>query len=320
VLESFEPYEREDSERPPYCVSLRYFLDFQKNRKPTAVSALQARATVEAALHVTGLNSVYKLSKHFGPKPFDPARQTATEWASGRSKLVDWWRSGQGTMRRDDGTVTTCATNFISNLRVKHGTAVEDLFNRRLWRLLDPAPLSMALLADLDRAPRLNLQRHPVHVKQAWSPQGIHAYSARVLQLVADARTRLDALEELWLIIRSARQLDALPVYVLCYTIWLSAMPILREDAVFGALVADMYAHAQRHFAQVRLFPSNGDSIVETVRLFYESGIAFACDDGDHKRLVVLDWLLVDLLVPQGGLIQEDRRYWPKPTHPHIRW
>lgn len=299
VLTIFEPFQRTEQSGPPYSVSLRCFFRHTENGVKTSLLCLQTQAAVEAALQAAQLPTIYQLTKAYGRHAFDPsAGKTVKEWAEQRSRLYSQWRRGESPMRKVGGRLNRAAADFIDSLDPLVAAVVLAVFDWPLWRLLDPQPIPIDLLHRLLSRRLINLNWPSVYLAEAWSPPAIAKYGKQMAELLSDPGARLEAIEGLWLAMRMARHVDELPLYALCYGIWLKAEPVLQADPILGRLSAGLYAHAESHFAQLRLVPSDAESLSEAYGVLWDTGMPLAVEGGDPRRGVVVDaaltWMLCD--------------------------
>lgn len=307
MLESFEPRERVDP-AAAFTVSLRWYTNHCGYGLKTPLRHLQSQVAVQAAMHATGKPSPFQLSKHFGRTPFNPrGGETVRSWAANRWNAYEKCAAGKQPLVRASGDMNSAGRTLLRKVPPNAAGQVRETLGWRLWRLLDPAPLPLEFIDEMLQSRSLRLDWPSIYSTTAWAPAALANYGAAISRFLEQPATRLETVEWLWLTMRLARQLEQLPLYALCYALWLNAAQHVHDDPVLGGRASrGIYEHAERHFGQIRVYPSNTDTVSLAARLLWDASIPFCLVDGDEARLQVFDHCLCGLLL--GRLSVDDKR------------
>lgn len=307
MLESFEPCERVDP-AAAFTVSLRWHTNHCGYGLNTPLRHLQSQVAVQAAMHATGQPSPFQLSKHFGRTPFNPrGGETVRNWAVNRWNTYEKCAAGKYPLLRASGEMNSAGRTLLRKVPPNAAGQVRETLDWKLWRLLDPAPLPLEFINAMLQSRSLRLDWPSIYCATAWAPTALASYGAAISRFLEQPATRLETVEWLWLTMRLARQLDQLPLYALCYALWLNASQHVHDDPLLGGRASrGLYEHAERYFGQLRVYPSNVDSVSLAARLLWNASIPFSLVDGDEARLQVFDHCLCGMLL--GRLSVDDKR------------
>lgn len=264
---------------------------------------------MHAVLSATGIESVYQLTKQYGRHAYDAGKGASeTLWAERRSKLYDSWRAGSAFACKRDGQLTPAALRLVSTLPANAAAAFDETLDWPLWELLDPEGFALQRLADSKSEAASSFYWPAARSKKAWRPRALSELGGDVERLLEAPDTRLRTLEQLWVSLRMARRLEELPMYAICYCLWLNAKRHLLNDPVLGPIADGLYNHAEMHFAQVVVYPGSGACMAEASDVLMKSSVPQWSCNGDNSVIVVNDLILCDRL-----------RCWPPPSRRRSR-
>lgn len=278
----------------PCAVDLLWLVRHSGNGVSATLPQLQSQAVMETVLQAAHLPSVYQLTKRFGRHAYDPGSNvSATEWAETRNRLFGRWRSGRASMfRSKDGSLTIGARDLLDSLDRDSAAAANATLSWRLWRLLDPTPIPLNVAADMVSERKFSFDWPSIYLNDAWSPKEISRHCLQVTKFLEAPETRREALEALWLTIRTAGQIEDLPSYIISYALWLNAEKLVQSDPILGKLTAGLYAHAETYFSLLRLLPPSPASAREAESLIWDCWIPFAVETCEPPCYVIMDAVL----------------------------
>jgi hypothetical protein len=233
-----------DEECPPEA-------DGASLRLTERLEVMRTRAVVRAALIGTELPTVYQLEMSIGPRAYPAgAGKTKTECAESRLRVLSRWDRGTSTIHKRNGSMTLFTQQILQALREQ--TALTDQMLRwRVWRLLDPEPLTPSELAPSSPIAEQFAQQltsddqHPL--------QRARRFVAHLLRGLRHASTRHAAIEGLLLLLHRSSELHQLPQYALAVLAWSRAQHELERDALLCSIAQDLFDFVNARFARVRL-------------------------------------------------------------------
>jgi hypothetical protein len=242
-METFLPVQFDGIPRPS-CVQLAAepVLTGRLSRSALKrLEALETKATFHAGLVATGCRTAYELERTFGPNiPRDG--EAVWIWNANRDHVWDRWQRGTSTvahMRRNNKAALLQRLEAVRAI----SPLLDETLAMPLWRCLDPRPLTTVELEPP------NQQVHRFMGDRAFGPLALRSSLASLTKHqvagLAAPETRYDAMNGLWLRLRSSCSIDTLGHYALHYLCWLHARPSIEADPIFGPFADELYEYTQ---------------------------------------------------------------------------